>query len=117
MSRRRLALLFILSFTTLSLCILLANNFYWGATAADDERGEFYLFHRPLPTLPGQLLWLTLKPLLLLSILATFYFLYRYIRSLSSARAGFCPRCGYDLRATPGRCPECGTDVTDKPVR
>ena len=32
----------------------------------------------------------------------------RQKRERARARAGLCPACGYDLRATPGRCPECG---------
>jgi hypothetical protein len=41
-----------------------------------------------------------------LSGFLTFWFHRRWRRFLRSS--GLCPRCSYDLRASPARCPECG---------
>jgi hypothetical protein len=36
---------------------------------------------------------------------------WRQERLLRRRNRGQCPRCGYDVRTTPGRCLECGTEV------
>jgi hypothetical protein len=46
--------------------------------------------------------------LTLVSLIAPTMAAIGYCRSRRRRRQGMCPRCGYDLRATPERCPECG---------
>jgi hypothetical protein len=64
--------------------------------------------HDATPTGGTRLLFVPYwAPALAAGVLAVYGSIRAY-RRRQRLRAGHCPRCGYDLRASPGRCPECG---------
>jgi hypothetical protein len=55
--------------------------------------------------------WMLVVPywfLALVSGIPVFLLWRKYLRARSRRAKSLCPKCGYDLRATPTRCPECG---------
>jgi hypothetical protein len=58
------------------------------------EEREIALFVSILALPSGVILWIPKK--------------IREHRRTRRLELGLCPRCGYDLRASPNRCPECG---------
>lgn len=63
----------------------------------------------PVPWLIISEAWIIpLWPVFALTFLPAIGYTCRLLVGRRRARKGCCPRCNYDLRATPGRCPECG---------
>ena len=98
----------------------------WGRNPASQQsllRGEahrwggFGISGRQLATWIHEWRWQVCFPLWLPPVLFAMLPAAVGIRRLRNSRRspGLCPRCGYDLRATPGRCPERGTAATTPP--
>jgi hypothetical protein len=72
-----------------------------GLEYASSTVGQSYLKDLYLPY------WLLTVVTLILPLACTLSWIRRFTTTRRQ-RAGLCPTCGYDLRATPDRCPECG---------
>ncbi len=75
----------------------------WKTTAANSGKMGYLVAPRAVQR------WTLIIPDWFIIVCAVATFWYSRKKARREHRPGFCPICGYDLRATPDRCPECGT--------
>ncbi|MEI7767553.1 MAG: hypothetical protein WCJ97_08980 [Phycisphaerae bacterium] len=79
------------------------------------ENTEWFLDDEPAGwsvSLPIGWFWLGIT--LYACLLGAYLCILRRKQKQKRIRAGLCPKCAYDLRASQDRCPECGTPIADK---
>ena len=73
----------------------LSTRWYWHGLGYDKDQDRLLLFVPDWPLLTAA------------GVLPAFWAGRRIMKGRTPPPGG-CPKCGYDLRATPDRCPECG---------
>jgi hypothetical protein len=82
-------------------------GFAWGVTRKHTLRGRFD-YSGPAITVESWMPYWALATVMAVLPLLWARSRWRRSRARSRQNEGFCPACGYDLRASPERCPECG---------
>jgi hypothetical protein len=106
---------FVVCLTAFVLLCVVGGGMYEEAPSPAHPQGVIVFYHRDLPDPLGRLLWIGRFWLFVLTLGASAWFGYRFVRAWRAGPVkGFCPVCGYDLRASADTCPECGTAIAER---